>query len=131
LSQIEYVHRSTPPIYALPLPRTITQARALHQRLLDDGAVHFLVSQGNRDVGLPTAELTSTAPRLCPNARPYIGPTATDPTVRGQGIGSCSRSDVPSAIPSETHFMTTQMIDDRRDSLLARHASSKGSGSAR
>jgi GNAT superfamily N-acetyltransferase len=87
LSQIEFAHRSTPPIYAPPLPRTLTQARALHERLLDDGAVHFLARRDNRDVGLLTVEFTSPAPRLCPNAQPYIGATASHPSVRGQGIG--------------------------------------------
>ena len=87
LSQIEFAHRSTPPIYADPLARTLTQARALHERLLDDGAIHFLARRDSRDVGLLTVEFTSPAPRLCPNAQPYIGPTATDPSVRGQGIG--------------------------------------------
>lgn len=88
LSQIEYAHRSTPPIYAHPLPRTLAQARAHHERLIDEGAVHFLARRDNCDVGLVTVEFTSPAPRLCPNAQPYIGPTASHPSVRGQGIGS-------------------------------------------
>lgn len=87
LSQIELTYRSTPPIYAHPLPRTLTQARARHQRLLDDGAVHFLARRDNRDVGLVTVEFTSPAPRLCPHSLPYIGPTASHPSVRGQGVG--------------------------------------------
>lgn len=88
LSQIEFAHRSTPPIYAHPTPRTLAQARAHHQRLLDNGAVHFLARRDNLDVGLVTVEFTSPAPRICPHAQPYIGPTASHPSVRGQGIGS-------------------------------------------
>jgi GNAT superfamily N-acetyltransferase len=87
LSQVEFGHRSTPPMYAPPQPRTLAEARALHERLLGDGAVHFLARRDSSDVGLVTVEFTSTAPRLCPNAQPYIGPTVTHPSVRGQGIG--------------------------------------------
>jgi GNAT superfamily N-acetyltransferase len=36
---------------------------------------------------LVTVEFTSPAPRLCPDAQPYIGPTAIHPSARGQGIG--------------------------------------------
>jgi GNAT superfamily N-acetyltransferase len=38
-------------------------------------------------VGLLTIELTSPAPRLCPDGQPYIGPTATNPDARGRGVG--------------------------------------------
>lgn len=88
LSQIEFSYRATPPIYAHPLRRTLSQARQHHERLLEDGAIHFLAARHDRDVGLITVEFASPAPRLCPNGEPYIGPTATDPAVRGQGIGS-------------------------------------------
>jgi GNAT superfamily N-acetyltransferase len=87
LSQIEFTHRSAPPIYAHPLPRTRAEAYALHERLLENGAIHFLARRDNRDVGLLTLEFTSPAPRLCPDARPFIGATASHPSVRGQGIG--------------------------------------------
>jgi GNAT superfamily N-acetyltransferase len=36
---------------------------------------------------LDTIELTSPAPRLCPDAQPYISPTATLPEARGRGVG--------------------------------------------
>ena len=88
LSQIELAHRSTPPIYAPPQPRTLARARAVHERLLGEGALHFLARRADRDVGLVTLELTSPAPRLCPDGLPYIGATASHPSVRGQGIGS-------------------------------------------
>ena len=87
LSQLELTHRSTPPIFAHPVVRTLTEARAEHQQLLEAGAVHFLARRENRDVGLVTVELTSPAPRLCPDAQPYIGATAVDPSVRSRGIG--------------------------------------------
>ena len=87
LSLVEFAHRSTSPIYAHPQPRTLAEARALHERLLAEGAVHFLARRDSSDVGLITVEFTSPAPRLCPNAQPYIGPTASHPSVRGQGIG--------------------------------------------
>lgn len=88
LSQIEYAHRSTPPIYAPPLPRTLTQARAEHHRLLDEGAIHFVASDGERDIGLLTVEFVSPSPRLFPDTQPYIGPTATRPSARGHGVGA-------------------------------------------
>jgi GNAT superfamily N-acetyltransferase len=87
LSHVEFDHRSNPPIYAHPQPRTLAETRALHERLFAEGAVHFLSRRGSSDVGLVTVELTSPAPRLCPSGHPYIGPTATHPSVRGQGIG--------------------------------------------
>jgi GNAT superfamily N-acetyltransferase len=87
LSHIEFSQRSTPPIYAAPQPRSLEDTRDHHHRLLDDGAVHLLARRQGNDVGLLTIEFTSPAPRLCPAGQPYIGPTATDPSVRGQGIG--------------------------------------------
>jgi GNAT superfamily N-acetyltransferase len=88
LSQIELAHRSTPPIYSAPTARTWAQARAQHEQLHHDGAVHFLGRRGDRDVALVTVELTSPAPRLCPDLQPYIGPTATDPAARQRGVGA-------------------------------------------
>jgi GNAT superfamily N-acetyltransferase len=87
LSLVEFGHRCTSPIYAHPQPRTLTETRALHEQLLAEGAVHFLARRDANDVGLVTVEFTSPAPRLCPDAQPYIGPTASHPSVRGQGIG--------------------------------------------
>jgi GNAT superfamily N-acetyltransferase len=87
LSLVEFAHRSTPPIYAHPQPTTLAELRALHERLLTDGAMHFLARRDDRDVGLVTVELTSATPRLCPAAQPYIGATASHPSTRGQGIG--------------------------------------------
>ncbi|HEY7043050.1 MAG TPA: GNAT family N-acetyltransferase [Nocardioidaceae bacterium] len=87
LSQIEFAQRFAPPIYASPLSRSSAEARELHDRLLHEGAAHFLARRDHTDVGLLTVELTSPAPRLCPNAQPYIGATATHPSQRGQGIG--------------------------------------------
>ena len=87
MSLVEFDHRSTPPIYAHPQARTLAASRAVHERLLSEGAVHFLARRDGSDVGLVTVEFTSPAPRLCPDAQPYIGATATHPSVRGQGIG--------------------------------------------
>jgi GNAT superfamily N-acetyltransferase len=87
LSLVEFEYRSTPPIYAHPQPITLAEIRARHERLHADGAVHFLARHDHRDVGLVTVELTSPAPRLCPHAQPYIGATASHPSVRGRGIG--------------------------------------------
>ena len=88
LSQIEFTHRSTPPIYAPTQPRTLAETRILHEQLFDDGAVHFLARRDGHDVGLLTVEFNSPAPRICPQGQPYIGPTATHPGVRNSGIGS-------------------------------------------
>jgi GNAT superfamily N-acetyltransferase len=87
LSHVEFTHGSTPPIYASVPPRTLADTRALHERLVADGAVHFLARRGGNDVGLVTVEFTSPVPRLCPQGQPYLGATATHPSVRGQGIG--------------------------------------------
>jgi GNAT superfamily N-acetyltransferase len=60
----------------------------LHERLFDDGAVHFLARHASDDVGLLTVEFSSPAPRLCPQGQPNIGPTVIHPNVRNNGIGS-------------------------------------------
>ena len=60
----------------------------MHERLFDDGAVHFLARRDGDDVGLLTVEFSSPAPRLCPQGQPYIGPTVTHPEARNSGIGS-------------------------------------------
>lgn len=87
LSYVELLHRGTAPIYAPPLPNTLRDTRDRHARLLDAGAVHLLARIDGLDVGLLTIELTSPAPRLCPDGQPYIGPTATHPSARGRGVG--------------------------------------------
>ena len=67
LSHVELLHRSTPPVYAPPLPNTLADTRARHRRLMDAGAVHLLARLDGEDVGLLTLETTSPAPRLCPD----------------------------------------------------------------
>ena len=59
---------------------------AEHHALREGGAVHLVATFDGRDVGLLTVELTSPVPRLCPDGQPYIGPTATLPEARGQGV---------------------------------------------
>ena len=88
LSHVELLHRSTPPVYAPPLPNTLADTRARHRRLMDAGAVHLVARLDGEDVGLLTLETTSPAPRLCPDGEPYIGPTATAAPARGQGVGT-------------------------------------------
>ncbi|HWM21462.1 MAG TPA: GNAT family N-acetyltransferase [Ilumatobacteraceae bacterium] len=88
LSQIELTHRSAPPIYDATQPRTLAETRVLHQRLFDEGAIHFLARCEGDDVGLLTVEFSSPAPRLCPQGQPYIGPTATHPSARNKGVGT-------------------------------------------
>lgn len=87
LSYIELLHRGTAPVYAPPLPNTLSDTRNRHARLLAAGAVHLLAHVDGEDVGLVTLELTSPVPRLCPDGQPYIGPTATHPSARGRGVG--------------------------------------------
>ena len=87
LSHIEFLHRSTPPMYAIAETRSLAETRDAHELLLHDGAIHLLGSRGGRDVGLLTIEHTSPAPRLCAASSPYIGATATDPEARGCGVG--------------------------------------------
>lgn len=87
LSHIEFLHRSAPPMYALDQTRSLAETRSAHERLLHDGAIHFLARRAGADVGLLTIERTSPAPRLCAAGAPYIGPTATDPDARRSGVG--------------------------------------------
>ena len=61
LALIEIQHRSAAPVFAPP--------------------------PAPRLAGLLTIELTSPAPRLCPDGQPYIGPTATLPGAREKGVG--------------------------------------------
>jgi GNAT superfamily N-acetyltransferase len=87
LSLVEVRHRSTPPIYGPPDSRSVADMLELHRAFHDEGAVHLLASLDGQDAGLLTVALTSPAPRLCPDAQPYIGPTATLPEARGRGVG--------------------------------------------
>jgi GNAT superfamily N-acetyltransferase len=87
LALVEIQHRSTAPIFDPAQDVSLTELTAEHEALREAGAVHFLAALGGRDVGLLTVELTSPVPRLCPDGQPYIGPTATEPGARGQGVG--------------------------------------------
>jgi GNAT superfamily N-acetyltransferase len=87
LAQVEIQYRSTPPIFWPPDHRSLDDIAAQHRALLDSGATHLIASLDGRDVGLLTIELTSPSPRLCPDGQPYIGSTATDPDMRGRGVG--------------------------------------------
>jgi GNAT superfamily N-acetyltransferase len=87
LALVEIQHRSAAPMFA---PRYDAGTAALatnHEALRDAGAVHMIAAAGGRDAGLLTIELTSPVPRLCQDGQPYIGPTATLPDARRQGIG--------------------------------------------
>jgi GNAT superfamily N-acetyltransferase len=85
LAEIQY--RSAPPMFEPRQDRPLADLAAEHRALRDSGAVHLLATVDGRDVGLLTIELTSPAPRLCPDGQPYIGPTAALPAARGQGVG--------------------------------------------
>jgi GNAT superfamily N-acetyltransferase len=87
LALVELRHRSAPPMFGPAQDRPLADLAAEHRALRDDGAVHLLAALGGDDVGLLTIELTSPVPRLCPDGQPYIGPTATVPAARGQGVG--------------------------------------------
>jgi GNAT superfamily N-acetyltransferase len=87
LALVEMQHRSAPPMFNPARDLTLADLAAEHQTLREAGAVHLLAALGGRDAGLLTIELTSPVPRLCPDAQPYIGPTATLPGARGRGVG--------------------------------------------
>jgi GNAT superfamily N-acetyltransferase len=87
LARVEMCYRPAAPMFAPPEDPPLARLVAAHQELRHNGAVHLLATTGGRDSGLLTIELTSPAPRLCPDAQPYIGPTATLPKARRQGIG--------------------------------------------
>ena len=87
LALVEIQHRSAPPMFAPPHDRPLADLVAEHRALHEGGAVHLVAALDGRDVGLLTIELTSPAPRLCPDGQPHIGPTATLPGARGQGVG--------------------------------------------
>jgi GNAT superfamily N-acetyltransferase len=87
LSLVELQHRSTPSMFASRRDPSLADLVAEHRALQEGGAVHLVAALDGRDVGLLTVELTSPVPRLCPDGQPYIGPTATLPGARGQGVG--------------------------------------------
>ena len=87
LALVEIQHRSAPPMFAPRQDRPLADLIAEHRALREGGAVHLLATLDGHDVGLLTIELTSPVPRLCPDGQPYIGPTATLPAARGQGVG--------------------------------------------
>jgi GNAT superfamily N-acetyltransferase len=87
LALVEIQYRSAPAMFAPRQDRPLADLAAEHRALREGGAVHLLATLDGRDVGLLTIELTSPAPRLCPDGQPYIGPTATLPAARGQGVG--------------------------------------------
>jgi GNAT superfamily N-acetyltransferase len=87
LALVELQHRSAPPQFAPRQDRPVTDLIAEHRALFEGGAVHLLATIDGQDVGLLTIELTSPVPRLCPDGQPFIGPTATLPAARGNGVG--------------------------------------------
>ena len=87
LALVELQHRSAPPMFTPPYDPPLAGLVAEHRALHEAGAVHLLATLDGHDAGLLTIELTSPAPRLCPDGQPYIGPTATLPAARGQGVG--------------------------------------------
>jgi GNAT superfamily N-acetyltransferase len=87
LALVEIQYRSAPAMFAPRQDRPLADLAAEHRALHEGGAVHLLATLDGHDVGLLTIELTSPAPRLCPDGQPYIGPTATLPAARGQGVG--------------------------------------------
>lgn len=87
LSHVEFMHRAVAPMYALDQARPLAETRSAHERLLREGAIHFLGRRAGADIGLLTIEHTSPAPRLCPSDAPYIGPTATVADARCSGVG--------------------------------------------
>ena len=87
LALVEIQHRSAPPMFAPRQDQPLTDLIAEHRALHEGGVVHLLATLDGHDAGLLTIELTSPVPRLCPDGQPYIGPTATLPGARGQGVG--------------------------------------------
>jgi GNAT superfamily N-acetyltransferase len=87
LALVELQHRSAAPQFAPRQDRPLADLIAEHRALREGGAVHLLATLGGHDAGLLTIELTSPVPRLCPDGQPFIGPVATLPAARGQGVG--------------------------------------------
>jgi len=82
-------------MFAPPQDPPLADLAAAHQAVRDNGAVHLIAAIGGRDAGLLTIELTSPAPRLCPDGQPYIGPSAALPDARGQGFGHALADAAP------------------------------------
>ncbi len=87
LALVELRYRSAPAMFAPRQDRPLADLVAEHRALREGGAVHLLATLDGRDVGLLTIEPTSPVPRLCPDGQPCIGPAATLPAARGQGVG--------------------------------------------
>jgi GNAT superfamily N-acetyltransferase len=87
LARVEIDHGRTAPIYQPPYRRSFDQLHEAHRSLRARGGVHLIASLDGGDVGLLTLETTSPVPRLCPDGQPYVDSTATDPAVRGRGVG--------------------------------------------
>jgi GNAT superfamily N-acetyltransferase len=87
LALVEIEFRGTPPIYSSGGTRSVEGLVEEHLALREAGATHLVAALDGRDVGLLAIEMTSPAPRLCPEGQPYIGPTATLAEARGQGVG--------------------------------------------
>jgi GNAT superfamily N-acetyltransferase len=118
LALVEIRHRSTAPMFAPYGEPLLAELAATHNALRDSGAVHLLATLGRRDVGLLTIELTSPVPRLCPDGQPYIGPTATLPDARGQGVG---RALVDAALTwAHDHDYTSISVDFATANPLSR-----------
>jgi GNAT superfamily N-acetyltransferase len=118
LSELEMGFRFTPPIYALPQPSTRHHVAEYHRRMFAEGAIHLLACDGREGVGLVTLEFNSPSPRLCPAGQPYIGPTATHPARRGQGVG---RAMVEAAVDwADRHGFHTISVDFESANPLSR-----------
>jgi GNAT superfamily N-acetyltransferase len=87
LALVELHYRGAPPMFAPPDTSSLDEVIAVHGALREAGAVHFLAHLEGHDVGLLTVELSSPAPRLCPEDQPYIGATGTLPDARRRGVG--------------------------------------------
>jgi hypothetical protein len=74
LALVEIRFRATPPVNGRAVPRSLEEVLDHHRALHHAGATHLLATVDGRDMGLLTIELTSPAPRLCPDGQPYIGP---------------------------------------------------------
>jgi GNAT superfamily N-acetyltransferase len=129
LALVEIQHRSAPPVFAPRQDRPLADLAAEHRALREGGAVHLLATLDGHDVGLLTIELTSPAPRLCPDGQPYIGPTATLPGARGQGVGRVGRALVDAALAwAHDHGYQWVSVDFDTANPLSRRPSRQISG---
>jgi GNAT superfamily N-acetyltransferase len=108
-------------MFAPPYAPPFADLLAEHRALREDGAVHLVATLDGRDVGLLTIELTSPVPRLCPDGQPYLGPTATLPGARGQGVGHALVDAAltwaydhgyPGRNPARPRFLRRQLVPD-------------------